>query len=241
MFDKNFDFSKINSLISQIQTNVACDYECQKEKKSKLLKTKWDIASENLIVGPTIEQNAEKNYVTFTEGTNAYNELLDKKLTAKGREIAKEYDDKFEKLKIKVNLEIHSYSSILLNFKNVVDLYLKYKEENIELSKKLKETSNDILTNERKTYYKDEEIHHLKFYYYHIILVIYIICVFFFGFCSLVYPSKMSKQTRIGTFIVLVILPFFSTYIFGLILYLYKSIISALPNILMKNKFFSFT
>jgi hypothetical protein len=237
----NQKLNQFNSLMSQLQNSLICDEECQKEKKTKLLKFKWDTASANLIAGPNIEQNAEKNYVTFTQGEAAYNELLENKLREKGTEIAKDYEEAFKKLQKKINIEIHSYNSILLNFKNVVDLYLKYKEENIQLAKELKDTSNDILTNERKTYYKDEEIHHLKFYYYHIILIIYIICVLFFGFISLVYPSKSSWKTRLATFIGLIILPFFSTYIFGLILYLHKAILNALPQMIIKNKFFSFS
>ena len=239
MFSKNTN--NLNSLISQLQDKLACDEDCQKEKKTKLLKMKRDIAQANLVSAPNRLENAEKNYITFTQGELEYNRLLEKKLTEKATTITTKYEEAFDEISLKINTEIHTYNSILSNFKNVVDLYLKYKEENIELAKELKETANDNITNDRKTFYKDEEIHHLKFYYYHIILIIYIICVIFFAFISLVYPSKSSWQVRSLTFCGLVLLPFFSTYILGFILYLHKSILNALPEMIVKNKIFSFT
>jgi hypothetical protein len=239
MFSKNTN--NLNSLFSQLNDKLACDEECQKDKKTKLLKMKKDMAEANLVSAPNRFQNAEKNYIVFTEGELEYNRFLEKKLTEKGTIIATKYEDTFDDISLKINTQIHTYNSILFNFRNVVDLYLKYKKENIELAKEFKETSNDILTNERKTFYKDEDIHHLKFYYYYIILVIYIICVIFFAFISLVYPSKSTWQVRVVTFCGLILLPFFSTYILGFILYLHKSILNALPEMIVKNKFFSFT
>ena len=42
------------------------------------------------------------------------------------------------------------------------------------LEKKFKEQSNDVLTNNRKTYYEDQNITSLNSIYYYILLIIYI-------------------------------------------------------------------
>ena len=118
---------------------------------------------------------------------------------------------------------------MLINFKNVVELFLKYKKENKELFKELKEESNDVLTNERKTYYEDQQIDTLKFYYFYFILTIYIIVVLCFGIFSLMYSSQSSFLKKLAIFIGLIFLPFISTYILGFIISIFYKIYNIIP------------
>jgi hypothetical protein len=114
-------------------------------------------------------------------------------------------------------------------------LYLKYKKENAMLIKELKNTNNDVLTNERKTYYQDQESDILKFYYYYIILIIYIICVVFFAIVSLLYPSQTSWKIRLFVFIMLILLPFISTRLLGIIIYIIYEIYNIFPKNVYKE------
>lgn len=135
-------------------------------------------------------------------------------------------------------VQINTYDGILLNFKNIFELFKKYKKENIELYEEFKEESNDILTNERKTYYEDQNIDSLKTYYYYFLLVVYIICVFCFGVFSLIYPSQTDWKIRFLIFIAFIALPFFSTWILGKILYFIYEAYNLLPkNVYGKKNF----
>jgi len=232
------DYSLFNSLIEQVNEQTACDAECQKQKEEDSLKKTWDDSKTNLLSAPNQERDAEKKYITYVKGSVAYDDLQNKRLNAKATKITTKFQTSFEEISKKIETQIGTYEGVLLNFKNVADLYLKYKEENLQLTKELKENVNDVLTNERKTYYKDQSIDKMKFYYYHIILVLYIICVLCFGFFALIYPSKSSWQTRLGTFVALILLPFVSTYILGFILLLKNFLVSAIPKMASKNKLF---
>ena len=80
-------------------------------------------------------------------------------LQEKAEEISNKFIEFFKTDSQEIKTQIETYHGLLLNFKNVVDLYLKYKTENVELVKNLKQESSDILTNERKTYYEDQKIY----------------------------------------------------------------------------------
>ena len=118
---------------------------------------------------------------------------------------------------------------MLINFKNVAELYLKYKKENVQLVKDLKNETNDVLTNERKTYYEDQKIDGLKGFYYYILLGIYIICLIGFIIFSLMYPSQTSFMRKLASIIGFILLPFLSTWILDKIIYLIYAVYDMLP------------
>ena len=142
-----------------------------------------------------------------------------------------EFDDKAAQIKTKID----TYNGLFLNLENVYDLYDKYKKRNVELLVELKDETNDVLTNERKTYYEDQGIDKLKFYYYYFLLTIYIVCIVLFGFFSLKYPSQYSIIARICIFILLIILPFVSSFILGNFIYLLHETYNLLPKNVYNN------
>jgi hypothetical protein len=177
--------SQINSLFAQLQEMINCDPECQQKKEAEKLKLKYEFSKSNLVSAPARVEFAHKNYVTFTEGEAAWDDVYEQQLKEEVEKKVTEFKKKQEERKKNIKLKISSYAGILMNYKNVVDLYLKYKKENAILIKELRNTNNDVLTNERKTYYQDQQSEYLKYYYYYIILVIYIICVVFFAIITI--------------------------------------------------------
>ena len=143
--------------------------------------------------------------------------------------IATFFENNFNEESKNVLYDVKTYSGLLSNLKNVFELYLKYKQENDKLTKKLKEETNDILTNERKTYYQDQGIDNLKFYYYYFLLIVYVICVILFGVFNFIYLSQMSGKIRAVILIILLILPFISTWILGKLVMMIYSIYGLLP------------
>jgi len=101
--------------------------------------------------------------------------------------------------------------------------------ENDELTKQLKEETNDVLTNERKTYYEDQENDYLNLYYYYFLLVIYCIIVICFCFFSLIYPSTTNWKARVFLGLIFIVLPFISTWLLGMIIKLIYWLFSLLP------------
>ena len=227
---EHFDsLDKFNSLMSQASQVMSCDSECQRKKTTNELKQKLLIAESNLATAPQQVSSSMKDYMLFTAGKPAYNDYLDKTLEVKAQQIAYEFNTNFRENYHKIISNIKIYEGLLVNFKNVVELYKKYKLENIQLIKELKDNTSDILTNERKTYYQDQGIDTLKFFYSYFLITIYVIFVIGFGLFNFVFPSKFHLNVRLGILIFLIILPFICTGILAFVISIIYKIYSFLP------------
>ena len=224
-----FDMNKFNTLISQASDAVMCNSECRKQREADKLKQNFLNSRTNLASASNQVQLAEKKYITFTQGQTAYNDLLDSQLQEKAQQIADKFTEYFENDSKQIKSQIETYHGLLLNFKNVAELYLNYKKENVKLIKDLKDETNDVLTNERKTYYEDQKIDVLKGFYFYILLVIYIICLIGFIIFSLMYQSQTNWKIKLASIIGFILLPFFSTLILGTFIYLIYKLYDMLP------------
>ncbi len=227
--------SNINSLFAEVQKMINCDPECQQKRETERLRLRYELSKARLASAPAMVEQTHKNYIVHSEGESAWNELYEQQLQEEAQKKADEFKEKQEEIKTNIQRQLDSYGGVLLNYKNIADLYLKYKEENVQLVKELKQTSNDVLTNERKTYYQDQQSDVLKFYYYYIILLIYIICVVFFGVISFIYPSQTNWKIRVAIFILFVCLPFIATRLLGLFIYIVYEIYYMLPKNVYKE------
>ena len=225
----NYDLNQFNSFLQKATDAITCNSECQRNRTMDSLKQKFVNAQTNTDSANYQLQVAEKNYVTFSEGEGAYNDLLEQQLQEKANLISETFQEIFDKESTQVDRQIHTYGGILINFKNIVDLFFNYKKENIELFKKLKEQTNDVLTNERKTYYLDQQNDTLIYFYYYFLLIIYIIIVICYLLFSLIYPSDTSIFKRIFIFIGLIVLPFLSYFILAAVIYFGYKIFELIP------------
>ena len=225
----SFNLDTFNALVSQATDTLTCNAECQKQRQAEKLKQNYLDAQTNLASASNQVQVSQKNYVTFTEGDAAYNDLQTNQLEQKAQMISDNFSANFDEEVNQITSQIASYDGLLVNFRNIVDLLVNYKLENKELFEELKNETNDVLTNERKTYYEDQNIGSLKFYYFYFLLTIYVICVICFGAFSLMYPSQTSWKIRLAIFIGLIGLPFFSSWILGMIIYLIYEMYNLLP------------
>jgi hypothetical protein len=227
--NNQFDMNKFNTLISEASDAILCNSECRKQRDADNLKQNYLNSQSNLASASNQVQVAQKKYITFTQGETGYNDLLDNQLQEKAQQITNKFTEYFEKDSQEIKTQIETYQGLLLNFKNVAELYLKYKKENVQLIKDLKNETNDVLTNERKTYYEDQKIDGLKGFYYYILLGIYIICLIGFIVFSLINPSQSNLKIKLATIIGFILLPFFSTWILGNIIYLIYKAYNLLP------------
>jgi len=225
----NTDLNNFNSFLAIAADTIMCNSECQKQREADKLKQKFINAQNNIATAPSQLRDAAKNYITFTKGQPKYNELVDIQLQEKADTIVDNFKENFKDDIAKIKTHIETYNGILINFKNVADLHTKYKKENVDLFMRFKDETNDILTNDRKTYYEDQQIDNLKFFYFYFLLTIYIICVFCFGIFSLMYPSTINWKVRLAIFIGFIILPYFSSWILGLLIGFFYFLFDLLP------------
>ena len=225
------NLDKFNSMIDQATAAISCDSECQNQQKDEQLKQAYLDAQINLATAPNNVYVSRQNYVVFDQGQPAYDELIDSELLQQAQKLTSYYQINFTDESQNIIFNTNMYSGLLINLKNIFDLFLKYKEENIKLFKQLKDDTNDVLTNDRKTYYQDQGIDNLKFYYHYFFLLIYIITILAYIIYNVMYPSQFSILLRIIFLVLMILLPFISTWILGKII----GIIYAIYNLLPKN------
>lgn len=137
----------------------------------------------------------------------------------------KKYDDNINTITSQLDI----YNGLLVNLKNVIELDRTYRMENNQLFKQLKENTHDVLTNERKTFYEDQENDVLNTYYYNILWIIYVIVVICIIVFSLIYTSQSNWKVKIFIVIVFIFLPFISSWLLGKIIYIIYWLFNLLP------------
>jgi hypothetical protein len=225
----NFDLNKFNSFLDKATQAISCDSDCQKLKTGQELKDKYLNAKTNLTLAEPEFQVAKQNYYTYVTGQNGYNEMIEEELKQKADVIIQTFKQNYQDEINKIKSQLDTYNGLLVNFKNVVDLERKYNRENEQLYNELKNNTNDILTNERKTYYEDQEISSLNAYYYYIFWIIYIVVVLCLIGFSIFYPSQKSWKGKLALIIIFILLPFISTWILGKIIFIAYWLFGLLP------------
>ena len=224
-----FDVNKLNSLIDTANNSLACDEDCQNSQTAQSLKTTYLNAKNNLVLAEPEYQVAKKNYYTYVDGQSGYNQRMENELNQQASTFVANFKSSYNNELEKISAQIMSYDGLLINFRNIIDLYKQYKRENVKLFKDLKNNTNDILTNDRKTFYEDQQIDTLNVYYYYFILIIYIAVVICLLVFSLRYHTDYSLKSRGIIFVFFIILPFISTFLLGKVVQFMYFLYSLLP------------
>lgn len=227
--NNQLDLNSFNSFLDKATQAISCDSNCQQNKTQQELKDKYLNAKTNLSLAEPEFLVAQKNYYTYVSGQSGYNEMIEEELQQKSDLISTQFKKNYQDDVNKIKSKLETYNGLLINFRNIVDLDKKYKKENKQLYKELKENTNDVLTNERKTYYEEQQNTTLNYYYYYILLIIYGIAIICFIIFSIIYPSQTGLKGKIGLIIIFIALPFISTFILGTVIYIFYWIFGLLP------------
>ena len=223
-----FDIDKFNNFINSANEALACDATCQQNKTASDLEQKYLDAKTNLLSAPSQVEQAAQDFITFTKGTSGYQEYQEQQLEMKAEESAKTYSSKFNEEVDKVQSEIKTYETLLQNYANVVDLKNKYAKETIYLRNKLKTKSHEVITNDRKTYYEDQENDNLQYYFY-LLSAFYVLLLILYIILSFMYTSPFSLMIRVIIFLFLVLYYFIGTFLFGKLVAVVSKLVGFLP------------
>lgn len=222
------DLDKVNALIQQASDTIACDANCQKDKKSGDLKQIFLDAQSNVQNAPNKLNEAAKNYYVFTSGESGYNEYLDKDLSAKANKITTDIENNFYGNVSQVTKSINMLDGLSLNRQNIIDLLQTFEDENDKLSDEVEKTENKTLTNDRKMYYEEEGISGLTFYY-NVMMFFYVSIVIVFCVLMITNQSIYNVRQKLFVLLFLVLYPYFSSRVFNWILKTLEGIKNMLP------------
>ena len=134
----------------------------------------------------------------------------------------------FNRIITEIEYILLGYTTQYAEYLYLFDLYTKYDNENDDYNTNTKKEFSAMLKNERKTYYEDQGIDSLHSYYYWL-LAVYILTVIVCAVSFFIFPSDWSLMKKILVLLVLVLLPFGSSYIMTVIIRLLHGAYNLLP------------
>ena len=176
---------KLTDMLHKSSSALMCGPECQKNAQVDNLRQAYLNAMTTSQKAPTDISVARKKYIIADQGEARYNSIVEKELEDKATYITGLMTDNLNTGIEYVSTLNTYYNSELINNTHIKELYNEYKKKNARLSKELKQSNADILTNDRKTYYEIQGIDVLEWWgaifiwiYYILVAVIAITIMF---------------------------------------------------------------
>jgi hypothetical protein len=215
----------LNNLVATGAQAVACGPSCQAEKLTASYYQAYIQAQQTLNTAPENLDVAYKNYIVNSQGQAAYDQIVQDALTKQANDISIKLQKNFdESMKDAVALN-DAYNATVYNFNNSNELYQDYVVTNKELKHRIDDASNDIYTNDRKSYYNSQEISGLTTWH-SVFRFIYIIVLVCFLLCILFVKSENKVVTNVLILVGLVIYPFICTpltlYLIGVLQWIWS-------------------
>lgn len=229
--------NKMTDLINQSSDNITCPpgSECMIQRTTNQLKQEYDKAKYDFdISAPTQYKESLKQYIIFTQGEQAYKNLEYKLAEEKANDVVLQYIDDYETL-----FELTFYKNEILqtkvdSYKYIYNVLIQTIANNGKLENELEITDNKILTNDRKTFYEQENYTNLKWWFY-FWMYVYIFFLVIFLIALFIGNSDFSFLQKLGIFTIFIIyIPTAEPITFGIIYF-----INYIKSLLPKNVYFS--
>ena len=226
-------YNKINALLQQSSSSLLCGPICQKQQLTEKLEQDYLDAQVNSQTAPIHLEETKKKYYTFSKGEAYYNELQEKDLQVKASSIANILSEKFNDQCKQTETLNYYYNTNVINSGNTQELFNQYKKKNQHLEKKIRLSNNDILTNDRKTFYETQEMDNLTFYY-NILFTIYYVIVTVFSILFL-FKQGFGILLKLFLIFIMVVLPYLIIFLGKRLYHMYSWIVSYLPKNVYNN------
>jgi hypothetical protein len=229
--------NKITDLINKSSDSITCPpgSQCMIQKTTNKLKEEYEKAKFDLnIKAPDQFKEAQKKYIIYTEGEQAYQNLEYNLAQEFVEDHVLQFIENYQLL-----FEVTYYKNKILqtkvdSYKYIFNVLLQTIANNGKIENELEITDNKILTNDRKSFYEQENYNSLKWwfkfwmYIYIFFLVIFIIAIF-------LGDSEFTFLQKLGVLSIFIIyIPIAEPVTFGIIYFIHF-----IKSLLPKNVYFS--
>lgn len=202
---------QVNALLKMASDKIACGPDCQKKKETSQLYKEYLDAQTYYLNAPEKLKIAEKNYYVKSYGVAAYNDFNKKQLASTADEVAETLSSNFHQQLSDAYSLNNMYNTDWINAQNTIELYEYYLSENKKLVRNVTNASSDVYTNDRRSYYENEELEDLQ-WWYTIEIWIYILVVVVFIVFSIFGISTRSRKVLFISIACMILYPFVSLY-----------------------------
>jgi hypothetical protein len=217
-----------NKLIKTQNQMLACDAQCEHDKKLAKLREVYDIKEDNLETAPMQMEVARKNYLEFKYGKDDYVTKASVALKKEADKVIAEMTQIWKQEESMITVLIADYNSMLSTHADM-DRYRDRISASVgRLDKNFAAKQNDTVTNDRKAFYQSQGVDNLRYWFYFLrwayaaIVITYIVGVF-----SL--PTTTSSKMKYGMLAMLLAYPFVVAVIAVASFAMIRTIVSKLP------------
>lgn len=217
-----------NNLIEKQNQMLACDAQCEHDKKLAELRGIYDIKEDNLESAPMQMEVARKNYLEFKYGKDDYVTKASVALKKEADKVIADMTQIWNQEKDMVTTLISDYNAMLTTHTDM-DHYRDRISASVDrLDKNFAAKQNDTITNDRKAFYQNQGIDNLRYWFYFLRWAYAaIVFTFIVGVFSL--PTTKSSKMKYGMLVLLVAFPFVIAVIAVASFAMIRTIVSKLP------------
>jgi hypothetical protein len=217
-----------NNLLQKQNQMLACDAQCEHDKKLAKLRDVYDNKEDNLQTAPMQMEVARKNYLEFKYGADDYVTKASVALKEEADKVIADMTQIWNQEKDMITTLISDYNTMLSTHADMEHYRDRISASVDRLDKNFVAKQNDTTTNDRKAFYQNQGVDNLRYWFYFLrwayaaIVLTYIIGVF-----SL--PTTKSSSMKYGMLVLLVAFPFVIAVIAVASFAMIRTIASKLP------------
>jgi hypothetical protein len=220
-------FNNFLQQIKSAQSSILCGPDCQHTQKEALLKKAYSKAQTNFQIAPTEIKTTFKNYYTFKNGPNAYDNYIEQQYQENAQKMIAKFQDRIHTIIDKIKNDLETYITISVYYSNVNPVFKTYKQHNWLLEKNIKTTNANTITNKRLTFYESEGIDNLTNLSNMLFALYCIVCFSYIVFIAI--SNKITVINKIVSVLFFAIYPYIIIPLIHYVIDCYYSIYGYLP------------
>jgi hypothetical protein len=228
---------KITDLINSSSDTMACPpgSQCMIQRTTNQLIQEYENAMIELnVTAPEQFKEAQKNYIIYTQGEQAYQNLEYSMAQEFVQDNVLQFIENYQTLFEIIYYKNKNLQTSVDSYKYIYNVLLQTIANNGKIENELEITDNKILTNDRKTYYEQENYNSLK-WWFKFWIYIYIFFLIIFTIAIFLGNSDYSFLQKLGILSIFIIyIPIAEPVTFGIIYMIYY-----IKSLLPKNVYFS--
>lgn len=217
-----------NELIETQKQFLACDAQCEHDKKLAKLREIYDTKEDNLETAPMQMEVARKNYLEFKYGQDDYVTKASVALKKEADKVIADMTQIWTQEKDMITALISDYNTMMKTHADMERYRDRISASVDRLDKNYEAKQNDTITNDRKAFYQNQGVDNLRYWFYFLRWAYAaIVMTFIVGVFSL--PTTKSSKLKYGMLTLLVVFPFVVAVIAVASFAMIRTILSKLP------------
>lgn len=217
-----------NGLIETQKQFLACDAQCEHDKKLAKLREIYDTKEDNLETAPMQMEVARKNYLEFKYGQDDYVTKASVALKEEADKVIADMTQIWTQEKDMITALISDYNTMMKTHADMERYRDRISASVDRLDKNYEAKQNDTITNDRKAFYQNQGVDNLRYWFYFLRWAYAaIVITFIVGVFSL--PTTKSSKLKYGMLTLLIVFPFVVAVIAVASFAMIRTILSKLP------------